>query len=170
MIMDYLEYHPSEWVKIFKSEYSNIHFLVPDLKYNVEHIGATSINSCRSFRNVDILISTSSLADIYTIAMLLGVSEYKELKELSTEDCVVMIKKKKYKKIGVTIRIMEYGSTKYVRFKAFKQLLQSDYNFVIKYNYFREELFKTVNFDITKYNEGKINYIESQLNEHFKFE
>ena len=77
--VEYLDYHPTEWDRIFKKEYNNIHFLLPDMKIYVEHIGATSINGCRSFRNVDVLVSTQSFADIYTAKMLLCIDEYKEL-------------------------------------------------------------------------------------------
>lgn len=167
---EYLEYHPEEWTKIFKSEVNNIHFLLPKFTLNIEHIGATSVNNCRSFRNVDILVSTHDLADLYTVVMLLTNKEYKELKELSNKDCVVLVKKYKYKKIGVTVRVVEYGSETYNRIIAFKTLLQESYEKVIKYNNFRERLFVESGGDIQRYNEVKYGYINSMIDDNYRFE
>lgn len=168
--VEYLDYLPTEWDRIFKKEYNNIHFLLPDMKIYVEHIGATSINGCRSFRNVDVLVSTQNFADIFTAKMLLCIDEYKELPELNKEDMVVLIRKKKYGSIGVTVRIVEYGSETYLRFIAFKNILHDDYERVLKYNHYRELFFKQVDKDIKKYNEDKYLYINNLIDENWKLE
>ena len=166
----YLEFRPEEWDKAFISERNNLLFLLPQFKINVEHIGATSVNGCRSFRNVDILVSTHNFIDIHTIGMLLESKEYREIKEQSTVDCVVLVKKKKVNKMGVTVRVVEYASKTYSRIMAFKVLLQENYSRVVNYNNFREGLITKVNFDIAKYNEIKYDYINQQVDENFKFE
>ena len=79
--MEVLQYHPSDWDKAFLSEKDNLFFLLPQFKFNVEHIGATSIPNCRSFRNIDILLSLNRFEDILTVAMLLNSKDYKEIKE-----------------------------------------------------------------------------------------
>lgn len=168
--VEYLEYRPTEWDNIFKKEFNNIHFLLPDMKVYVEHIGATSVNGCRSFRNVDVLVSTQNFADIYTAKMLLCIDEYKEIPELGNENCVVLVRKKKYGQIGVTVRVVEYGSETYLRFKAFKAILQEDYERTLKYNHYRELFFRQVDKDIKKYNEGKYLYINNLIDENWKFE
>ncbi len=171
MIMEYLEYHPVDWDKAFISERDNLLFLLPQFKVNVEHIGATSVNNCRSFRNVDILVSTHNFTDIHTIAMMLCSKEYKELKELSTIDCVVLVKKYKVnKRYGVTVRVVQYASNIYNRIVSFKLLLKDSYDRVQKYNLFREQLFKQVNSNIAEYNKVKYDYINSLLDDNYKFE
>lgn len=161
--MKYLEYHAKEWDQIFKDEFNNIHFLLPDMKLKIEHIGATSLSGSYSFRNVDLMIATSSLADIYTAKMMLSVLGYKEMPELGNEQCVVMVKQKKYHKIGVTLRIVEYGSEMYNSFTQFKNLLQTDIHRVNEYNSFRDNLFEEVNKDIKEYNKRKYAFIKKMV-------
>ena len=169
--MEYLEYHPVDWDKAFISERDNLLFLLPQFKVNIEHIGATSINNCRSFRNIDILVSAHEFTDVHTIAMMLCSKEYKELKELSTMDCVVLVKKYKVnKRYGVTVRVVQYASNIYNRFISFKLLLKDSYDRVQKYNFFREQLFKQVNFNIAEYNKVKYDYINSLIDDNYKFE
>ena len=168
--MEIFEYKPQQWEQAFASERDNLLFNLPQFKFNVEHIGATSINNCRSFRNVDILLSTKNFVDSSTIAMMLESKDYKRLPELSTIDCIVLVKKSKVFGCGITLRVMEYASLTYRRFLAFKTLLRESYARVQKYNEFRKTLFTRVNHDIKKYNEGKINYINNLLEENYKFE
>ena len=168
--MDILSYQPQEWDRIFIAERDNLHFLLPQYKFNVEHIGATAIPNCRSFRNVDILISLHSFKDIYTVAMLLESKEYKRIEEYSSIDCITLVKKYKYGKIGVTVRIVEYGGKWYNRAQAFQVILKESYDRTQKYNIFRENLFRQYYNDIKKYNEIKYDYINSQIDYYFKFE
>ena len=165
-----LQYHPSDWDKVFISERDNLLFLLPQFKFNVEHIGATSIPNCRSFRNVDILVSLNRFEDLLTVGMLLNSKDYKEIKELSTSDCVVLSKRTKVNGYGVTVRVVEYASMTYNRFIAFKTLLRESFDRTQKYNLFRETLFEETDRDITKYNKIKYDYINSIIDENFKFE
>ena len=165
-----LDFRPNEWDKAFISERNNLLFLLPQFKINVEHIGATSVNGCRSFRNVDIMISVHDFIDLQTIAMLLESKEYRLIKELSSMDVLVLVKKKKVNKVAVTVRVVQYASNFYNRAKAFKVLLQENYQRVEKYNKYRDELIQKVGYDIAKYNEIKYNYINSLIDENFKFE
>ena len=167
--MDLLDYKPTEWGKAFSKEKDNLLFLLPQYRFNVEHIGATAVNSCRSFRNVDILISVHNFSDIYTLAMILNSSEYKEIRELSSLDCVVLVKRTKVEGVGITLRIVEYASDIYNRFCAFMILLRESYDRVQKYNNFRETLIQQYPNDIKKYNEAKIDYINSIIDSKFKF-
>ena len=168
--MPYLEYKPELWSKIFVAERDNLHFLLPQFRFNVEHIGATSVANCRSFRNVDILVSVHNFVDISTVAMLLLSKEYREIKEMSTIDCVVLVKKQKVYGCGITVRVVEYASMIYRRIMAFKQILRSSFDRAIKYNQFRETLFERYHTDINKYNEAKYDYINSLIDERYKFE
>ena len=165
-----LSFKSADWEKAFSIEKDNLLFLLPQYKMNIEHIGATSINNCRSFRNVDILISVNNFADIYTIAMLLASKEYKELPELGNINCRLLVKRHKVNGCGVTVRVVEYASETYRRFIMFRTLLNEDYNKVQGYNYFRENLIKKVEFDIAEYNRIKYDYINSFLDENCKFE
>lgn len=169
-MMSYLEYKPAIWDKIFVNEKANLHFHLPQYKFNVEHIGATSVPNCRSFRNVDIMISLHDFKDIHTVALLLATKEYKIIKERSTPDCMVLAKTQKYQKVGVTIRIVQYAGRWFNRCHAFLTLLRENYDRVIKYNNFREELFVKVNGNIAQYNQIKGNYINSIIDDNFKFE
>ena len=165
-----LSYKHEDWQKAFLMEKDNLIFLLPQYKMNIEHIGATAIKNCRSFRNVDILIAVSNFADIYTIAMLLASKEYKELPELGNMNCRVLTKKHKVNNCGVTVRVVEYASETYNRFIMFKVLLNEDFEKVQGYNYFRENLLTKVNFDIAEYNRIKYDYINSFIDEACKFE
>ena len=165
-----LQYTPAKWEKAFKSEKDNLLFCLPNFKVTIEHIGATAVNSCRSFRNVDILLSTHDYGAVSTIAMVLKSKEYKELKELSTLDCIVLIKKSKVYGCGITLRIVQYASMTYRRITCFKIFLKESYDCVQRYNIFREAAIKTANFDIKEYNKMKYNYINSILDERFRFE
>ena len=165
-----LSYDIEKWKTAFNQEKTNILFLLPNYKVNVEHIGATSVNNCRSFRNVDILVSTSNFADIYTIAMILGTKDYKELNELSDLNCRVLARRNKINGCGVTIRVVEYASLTYNRFISFKLYLNDSYEHVQKYNYFREALFEKTNHNISEYNKIKYDYINAVLDENYKFE
>lgn len=97
--MPYLEYKPELWSKIFVAERDNLHFLLPQFRFNVEHIGATAVANCRSFRNVDILLSVHDFKDISTVSMLLASKEYKVIEEYSTVECIVLVKRYKYEKL-----------------------------------------------------------------------
>ena len=165
-----LSYKPNEWEKAFVMEKDNLSFLLPQFKINIEHIGATSISNCRSFRNVDILVSVNNFADIYTIAMLLGSKEYKELPDLGDMNCRVLVKKHKVNGCGVTVRVVEHASITYNRIVSFKLLLQGSFDKTQAYNYFRETLFKKVNHNIAEYNRIKYDYINSYIDEMCKFE
>ena len=164
-----LEYRPKEWQKAFISERDNLLFLLPQFKFNVEHIGATSVLNGRSFRNVDILISVHNFADIYTIAMILASKDYKELPELGDLNCRVLVKKTKVNSCGITLRVVEHASNTYNRIVSFKYYL-SDYDHIQKYNLFRESLFKSVKRNISEYNKVKYDYINSLIDENYKFE
>ena len=168
--MEYLQYTPVKWDKAFASERDNLLFCIPNIKINVEHIGATSVPNCRSFRNVDILVSVHNFVDISIVAMLLLSKEYREIKEMSTIDCVVLVKKQKVYGCGITVRVVEYASMIYRRIMAFKQILRSSFDRAIKYNQFRETLFERHHTDVTKYNEAKYDYINSLIDERYKFE
>lgn len=168
--MEYLQYTPVKWDKAFASERDNILFCIPDIKINVEHIGATSVPNCRSFRNVDILVSVHNFVDISTAAMLLLSKDYREIKEMSTIDCVVLVKKQKVYGCGITVRIVEYASMLYRRIMAFKAILKSSFDRTILYNQFRETLFAKNHKDIKKYNEVKYSYINGLVDERYKFE
>ena len=104
--MEIFEYKPQQWEQAFASEIDNLLFNLSQFKFNIEHIGATSINNCRSFRNVDILLSTKNFVDVSTIAMMLESKDYKRLPELSTIDCIVLVKKSKVYVCGITLRVV----------------------------------------------------------------
>lgn len=167
---EFLQYTPAKWEKAFASERDNLLFSLSGFKVAVEHIGATSVNSCRSFRNVDILLSTHDYGAVSTIAMVLQTKEYKEIKELSTPDCIVLVKKSKVYGCGITLRVVQYASMTYRRITCFRIYLKRSYDCVQRYNIFREEAFKTAKYDIKEYNRLKYNYINSILDERFKFE
>lgn len=142
--VDFLEYKPSLWSEVYQQEKDNLLFLLPQFKVNIEHIGATAVNSCRSFRNVDILVSTSTFNDIYSVTNVLGAKEYKEMRSLSSIDCLVLIKKHKVNGVGVTVRVVEHASDVYNRIHAFLILLKESYYRVQKYNQFRETLISQI--------------------------
>lgn len=167
--MQILRYRPKEWVKAFKSERSNLLFLLPQFKMNIEHIGATAVPNCRSFRNVDILISVHDFADISTIAMLLQTKEY-VLVDQSDINCVVLAKKRKVLGERITVRVVQYASDTFNRFHAFDIYLRESIENVYHYNIFRENLFRETAYDIKRYNETKYDYINSHIDEMFKFE
>ena len=167
---DFLQYTPAKWEKAFASERDNLLFALSNYRVTIEHIGATSVNSCRSFRNVDILLSVHDFGRISTITMILQTKEYKLLKELSTPDCSVLVKKSKVYGCGITLRIVQFASMTYRRYTCFRIYLKNSYDCVQKYNMFREAAFKTAKYDIKEYNRLKYNYINSILDERFKFE
>lgn len=168
MIMDVLRYRPVAWVKAFQNEKSNLYFLLPQFRMNIEHVGATSVPGCRSFRNVDILISVSELKDISTISMLLQTKGY----NLIDDDykCTTLVKKQRVNGERITVRIVEYASKEYLRITMFKTYLNDRVDNVNKYNIFREKLFEDCNRDVKKYNEQKYDYINNHIDEMFKFE
>lgn len=170
MIMEVLEYHPTTWEKVFATEVNNLRFNLPKFRFNIEHIGATSVNNCRTFRNVDILLSVHDFKDIYTISMILQSKEYREVKEMSTVDCVVLSRKAKLYGCGVTLRIVQHASPTYNRFICFQIYLKESFTRVMKYNEFRETLFEQVKYNINEYNKVKYDYINSLIDENFKFE
>jgi len=168
--MEIFEYKPTQWDKAFASEKDSLLFNLPQFRINVEHIGATSINNCRSFRNVDILVSTKNFVDISTIAMMLESKDYRRINELSAIDCIVLVKRNRVFGCGITVRVVQYASLLYQRYMAFRTLLTLSYDRVQKYNEFRRDLFERVGHDITKYNQAKQNYINGLVDERYKFE
>ena len=168
--MEYLSYSPDIWNKVFASERDNLLFELPQFKIKVEHIGATSVKNCRSFRNVDILVIAKNFKDISTIAMILSSKDYKELRELSSIYCALLVKKSKVLDCGITVRVVEYGSKIYNRINCFQTYLKKSGINVQQYNIFREESIRRSNMDITKYNKTKYDYINLKIDENFRFE
>ena len=166
--MDVLRYRPVAWVKAFQNEKSTLHFLLPQFRMNVEHVGATSVPGCRSFRNVDILISVSNFSDISTISMLLQTKGYNLIDD--NYKCVVLVKKKRVNGERITIRVVEYASQEYLRIVMFKTYLLDRIDNVNKYNIYREKLFADCGRNVIKYNEQKYDYINNHVDEMFKFE
>ena len=168
--MEVLQYHPVMWEKAFISERDNLRFELPKFRVTIEHIGATSVNNCRSFRNVDILLSVHNFEDIFTVAMILGSKDYRELRDLNTIDCVVLAKKTKVYGFGVTVRVVQYASNFYNRINCFQIYLKESRARVLRYNEYREVLFEKVHRNIAEYNRIKYDYINSIIDENFKFE
>lgn len=170
MIGTGLNYNPRAWEKAFKEEKNNLLYFLANKKVTIEHIGATSIANCRSNHNVDILISVPKMPDIYTIEALLLSKGYREIKEFSTKDCLVLVKKSKVLDQSITIRIAEYASMIFNRIHAFKIVLKDEYDRVQRYNAFREELLDQCGKNWRKYHRIKVDYINSMIDEYFRFE
>lgn len=166
--MELLRFRPKSWHQAFLSEKNTLYFYLPQFKMNVEHIGATSVPNCRTFRNVDILISVPQLEDISTVAMLLATKGYKVVDD-SNYECIVLVKKATVYGERITVRVTEYASLIYRRHILFKTYLENSYDNVQKYNIFRDHLFREVRGDMKRYNEAKIEYINNHIDEMFKF-
>ena len=165
-----LKFDPNGWKKSFEEEKINLLFALKDFSVSIKHIGATAYTNGRSDRNVDILLLTKDLKDIYTIQMRLCAKGYKSIEEYSQQDLQVLVKKTKVGGYGVTIRIMEYGSPIHTRYYGFMMLMKDDSGLIHRYNAYRYELQQKCGKDWKKYHELKQDYIEMTIDERCRFE
>ena len=168
--MRMLRYDPQGWEATYITERNNLLYLLSNFKFSVEHIGAASVTNGRTNRNVDILLVADSIADVASIASKLQTFGYKPLHYLSHHEISALVKRKRVKGYGVTIRVVNNASIIHNRIKAFMIYLNENYDHIQKYNEFRYNLYLKYQKNWKLYYKHKIGYIESVLNEHFKFE
>lgn len=168
--MNSLKFDPKGWQAAYLEEKNNLLYLLSRYDVKIEQIGATSIPSGRSDRNVDILVVAKSIPDMSSIAFKLQNSNYKVLDYLVTSESSALVKKTKVKGYGVTIRVVVNASKVHNRINAFQIYLKEEYSHIKKYNDFREELNKKFPNDWKSYYRRKRDYINATIDENFKFE
>ena len=169
-ILPRLKFDPSGWNDSFEDEKKTLLYYLKDFQITIKHIGATAYTGGRSDRNVDILILTKDIKDIFTIQTRLTSKEYKSVAIYNQSDLVVLVKKVKVLGYGITIRIMEYGSDIYSRYYAFMTLMKDDSGLIHRYNSYRYELKLKCGRNWKEYFKLKQDYIEMTINERCKFE
>ena len=164
-----LKFDPRGWNAAYKEEKNNLLYYLKDFKVAIKHIGATAYPGGMSNRNVDILITTTSMQDISSVQVRLESKGYKLLDSSSTD--IVMLKSSRLVNgYGITIRIMEYASSIYNRYAAFEILLKENKHRITKYNKYRDDISVIYYTNFKKYQELKLNYINHLIDVHFKFE
>ena len=165
-----LRFNPKGWDAAYLAERNNLLYLLNGFNFKIEQIGATSVNSGRSNRNVDIMIVADSIADVSSITMKLQTQKYKYLNYLSDHEISTLVKQTRVNGYGITLRVVLNASRMHLRINAFQIYLKEDYHRVQKYNNFRAELYKMYQKDWKSYYRRKRDYINAAIDENFKFE
>lgn len=165
-----LKFDPTGWGETFKEEKNNLLYYLKNFKVAINHIGATAFKNGRSNRNVDILITTTTLNDLSSVVVRLQSKGYKLINYEDGHEYQTLVVPKKVLGYGVTIKVMLYASDIYNRFNAFITLLKEHEHLVKDYNNYRDELTRKYCNDYKTYRKLKIDYINLLLEEHFKFE
>ena len=168
--MKYLEFNPRGWRETFIDEKNNLLFYLKDFRVSINHIGATAFTAGRSNRNVDVLLTVSSLADLHSVLVRLQSKNYKLVEQSPKGDFFLLVAPKKVLGYGVSVRLMEYASPIFVRYQAFITLLKEDNSRVLRYNDFRLELIERCGNNWEQYKQLKQDYIDMMIDENFKFE
>ena len=165
-----LRFDPTGWGKTFAEEKNNLLYFLNNLKAAITHIGATAYKNGRSNRNVDILITVETLADLSAVTVRLQSKGYKLVNYENNQDYSLLVAPKKVLGYGVTIRVMLYASEIYNRYHAFATLLKEHEQLARQYNEFRDECNKKCGKNWQQYRTLKVDYINSLIDEYFKFE
>ena len=165
-----LRFDPDGWGKAFQEESNNLHYFLSSFKVAIVHHGATALKDGRSNRNVDILITVESLADLSAVMVRLQSKGYKLIDYENNPDYHLMVAPKKACGYGVTIRIMVYASKTYSRYNAFVALLKEHEQLLRQYNDFRDSITKKCGNNWKEYRTLKTDYINAMIDEYFKFE
>lgn len=168
--MNSLRFDPKGWKDTYLTERNNLLYLLSNFDVDIEQIGATSIPSGRSNRNVDILIVAKTIPDVSSIAFKLQNYGYKLLTYLSTPELSALVKQQRVKGYGITLRVILNASQVHLRYNAFKEYLLDSYKNIKHYNDFREELQKKYRNDWKSYYRRKRDFINMTIDENFKFE
>lgn len=168
--MNYLDFDPRGWHETFKDEKNNLLYYLKDFKVSISHIGATSFVGGRSNRNVDVLLTVTNFKDVQSVMVRLVSKKYKILEQSTSGDFYFFVGPSKVQGYGVTVRLMEYASPIFNRYQAFLTLLKESAERVRKYNNFRLELLDKCGDDWKKYSQIKQDYINSIIDDNFKFE
>ena len=168
--MSSLRFDPKGWDATYIAEKNNLLYLLSGFNFKVEQIGATSINSGRSNRNVDIMVVAESIPDVYSIVSKLQTSKYKSLDYLSDSEIVTLVKQTKVNGYGITLRVVANASRWHLRINAFQIYLNENYQNIKRYNDFRAELSRKYRHDWKSYYRCKRDFINAAIDERFKFE
>ena len=165
-----LRFDPKGWDATYIAERNNLLYLLSGFNFQIEQIGATSINSGRSNRNVDILIVVDSVLDLSSVTMKLQTAKYKLLDYLSDHEISTFVKQTKVNKYGVTLRVVVKASKWHLRINAFQIYLNENYQNIKRYNDFRAALSQKYKKDWKSYYRCKRDFINAVIDERFKFE
>ena len=168
--MSSLRFDPKGWDATYIAEKNNLLYLLSCFNFKVEQIGASSINSGRSNRNVDIMIVAESIPDVYSIVAKLQTAKYKSLDYLSDSEIVTLVKQTKVNGYGITLRVVANASRWHLRINAFQIYLNENYQNIKRYNDFRAELSHKYHHDWKSYYRCKRDFINAAIDERFKFE
>ena len=165
-----LNFDPTGWGLAYQEEKNNLQYYLKGFKVAINHIGATAYKNGRSNRNVDVLITVQSLADLNAAVVRLQSKGYKLINYEEGHECTTLVVPKKVLGYGVTIKVMLYASEIYKRYDAFITLVKEHEHLVRQYNAFRDELTRKCGKDWQSYRKLKTDYINLLIEEHFKFE
>ena len=165
-----LSFDPTGWGETFQEEKNNLQYYLKGFKVAINHIGATAYKNGRSNRNVDILVTVESLADLTAVVVRLQSKGYKLVNYEEGHECSTLVVPKKVLGYGVTIKVMLYASEIFNKYNAFITLVKEHEHLVRHYNEYRDELTRKCGRDWKSYRKLKIDYINLLLEEHFKFE
>ena len=165
-----LNFDPTGWGLAYQEEKNNLQYYLKGFKVAINHIGATAYKNGRSNRNVDVLITVLSLADLNAAVVRLQSKGYKLINYEEGHECTTLVVPKKVLGYGVTIKVMLYASEIYKRHDAFITLVKEHEHLVRQYNAYRDELTRKCGNDWQSYRKLKTDYINLLIEEHFKFE
>ena len=165
-----LRFDPTGWRNSYEEEKNTLQYYLKNFKIAINHIGATAFKNGRSNRNVDVLLTVETIADLFAVVVRLQSKGYKLIDYQEGTDISTLVGPKKVLGYGITLRVMLYASDIYSRYNAFITLLKEHEHLVRLYNEYREDIARKVGKDWKKYREMKIDYINLLLEEHFKFE
>lgn len=168
--MKALRYDPKGWQETYITARNDLYFHLSAFSVDISHFGATSVASCRSDRNVDVLVIADSIVDVSSITLKLQTSGYKFIPFMSNAELSMFVSKKRIGKYAVSLRVVLRGSHTHERLNAFMMYLKDNYNNVIKYNDFRAVLSEQCGSDWKTYYRRKRDYIDSILDMNFTFD
>ena len=152
------------WRQFFQKEKAILSNALSDQKISmIEHIGATSVVLCNTAGTIDILLSIPSDLDLFTVKNVLSIRGYIFVEEKSTTTTLFFLRRDENGHIVATVRLVEYASDDYNKYKLFKFYLKEKDSHVTKYNDFRYTLAVNSKGNHQEYEKGKAAYIESIL-------
>ena len=140
------------WSAFFQKEKAILSNALSDQKISkIEHIGATSVVLSNTAGTIDILLSIPSALDLFTFKNLLSVRGYFFVADKSSNTVFFFLRRDENGHIVATVRLVEFASDDYNKFKLFKFYLKEKDEHVLKYNDFRYTLAVNCNGDRQEY-------------------
>jgi len=158
MTFDFKKYSP-KYNSLFEEMRKKILALVKS-KIVIEHIGSTSVSGLGGKGIIDISIGIKSWTQTSEILKALRKIGFKHFHDVENHSIFVS-SKEKCEEGDFHVHISRFGTKRYNRTLAFRDLMRQDKSEASRYAKLKEELFEKCHGDRQLYKESKRNYIDS---------